>query len=97
MEKGRVAHSPLFLVRFVKISGTFVACVATVAPKKIAKTAVQRNRIRRKLYEAVRSFRGDIQPGMHILVFAKPALLVVSQKDITADLKALFVKASIMR
>ena len=96
MEKGKIFHSSLFLARI--LVGQSEIRVAAVAPQKIAKTAVERSKIRRKIYEGVRSLRADILPNEHILIFAKTASVASSsQTNIKNDLKILFVKAGIMR
>ena len=95
MKDGRVSHSSLFLLRAK--SGTADTRVSTTVPTKIAKTAVQRNLFRRKLYEAVRLLVSDIIPHTHIAIIAKPHLFQVSQKDIEIEMKEVFVKAKLLR
>ena len=95
MEKGRVFHSSLFLIRVV--SGMPDTRIAAVAPQKVSKTAVVRNRIRRKTYEAVRNIKPSIIQGVHVAVFAKPSILNTKQVVIASDIKDLFVKAGLLR
>jgi ribonuclease P protein component len=95
MEKGRVAHSSLFLVR--ALVGQKDTRVAAVASKKIAKTAVGRNSIRRKIYTAVRPIKDVLVTGVHIALFAKAGILQASNDEITNDLKNLFVKVALLR
>lgn len=95
IEKGRVAHSSLFLMRFVKDqAGTRIAAAA---PKKTAKTAVLRNKIKRQTYEAVGTLVENIVPGVHLVLLAKPTIITAKQTDIVGDLKTLFVKAGLLR
>lgn len=95
MEKGRVAHSSLFLMRY--IGGQKDSRVAAVAPKKIIKTAVERNTIRRKIYEAAKDIKSKIKNDVHIALFAKNGIETKQIKDIENDLESLFVKAGILR
>ena len=96
MEKGKIFHSPLFLARI--LAGQLETKIAAIAPQKIVKMAVQRRKIRRKIYEGVRSLHADILPNEHILIFAKTVNVASSsQAEIKNDLKTLFVKAGIMR
>lgn len=95
MEKGRVAHSSLFLVR--ALVGQKDIRVAAIASKKIAKTAVERNAIRRKIYAAVRPTKDRFVPGAHIALFAKTGVLRSPSQEIATDLKNLFVKAALLR
>ncbi|MEN9912667.1 MAG: Ribonuclease [Candidatus Parcubacteria bacterium] len=71
--------------------------VAAVTPQKVSKTATMRNKIRRKAYEAVRTIKASIKPGVHAAVFAKQTVLNAKQVDIAADIKDLFVKAGLLR
>jgi ribonuclease P protein component len=94
MEKGRVSHSSLFLIRAV--SGRDDTRVAAVAPQKVFKTAVVRNRVRRRMYEAIRLIEMNIKPGTQVIVFAKVAASGKKPIELGADMKALFVKAGIL-
>lgn len=94
MEKGRVAHSPLFLVRIARDQSD--TRIAAVGPVKFLKTAVSRNRVRRKIYEAVRIFKGGMIHGVHVIIIAKPTILQSTQAEISADIKDLFVKSKLL-
>ncbi len=121
MEKGKIYHSPLFLMRVLehgkqeaeskekevrsKESGGIK--IAAVAPKKIAPTAVLRNRIRRRMYEAVQAIvstsvppaaqptASSMIPGTHAIIFAKTTAITAEFEGMAADLKTLFSKARI--
>ncbi|MFA6143013.1 MAG: ribonuclease P protein component [Candidatus Omnitrophota bacterium] len=99
MEKGRVFHSTLFLIRVLK-TGSGIK-VAAVAPQKAAKKAVDRNKMRRKIYEAVvpplSKYDGKSATGYHVIVFAKPAAAAAEFKDIVSDINTVFVKAGILK
>ena len=99
MEKGRIAHSPLFLLYTLKNQPD--TRISAVTPKKVAKTAVGRNSIRRKIYESARTLGGkngeNFVPGIHAIVFAKPAMLKTVKTEIVTDLKNIFVKVGILR
>ncbi|MDQ2933285.1 MAG: ribonuclease P protein component [bacterium] len=95
LEKGRVSHSSLFLIRILR--GQSDLRVAAVTPKKVSKTAVGRNYMRRKIYESVRPMLSSMAKNTHILIFAKPAAVDVKQKDLVEDLKSLFVKGGLLR
>ncbi|MEA2715043.1 MAG: Ribonuclease, partial [Candidatus Parcubacteria bacterium] len=56
MEKGRIAHSSLFVARTLRAEAVDSgARLSAVAPQRVAPTAVARNKMRRKMYEAVHS------------------------------------------
>ena len=97
MEKGRVTHSPLFIIRAI-VTGEDVH-IAAVAPKKVAPTAVLRNSIKRHIYEAVQPLIASVTTsagqGIHIIIFAKTEAVKADFKAIGADIKNLFMKAKI--
>lgn len=95
MEKGKIIHSSLFLARI--LGGQKDTRIAAVTPKKIMKTAVARNKVRRKIYEAVKEFKLEIVSGVHILVFAKSTAIKSTQTEIVTDMRTLFVKAGLLR
>lgn len=103
MEKGRIATSPLFVVRILQSNNQafqrdnpgVLSKISAVAPKKVAGTAVLRNKVRRQIYEAVRPLRNILIPGVSIIIFAKNETLKADLESMTTDLKQLFVKAKI--
>ncbi len=96
MEKGRVAHSPLFLLRYVSNTGV-QSRFAAIVPVKVVKTAVGRNTLKRKTYEAVQKVYSRIAPGYKIALLAKSPAITASVTTIEADLKDLFVKAKLFQ
>lgn len=95
MEKGRVIHSPLFLMRVMRSEGS--TKFAAVAPKKIAKTAVDRNKLRRIIYNAIKTSYPRLVPSHHIGLFAKATAVGASFEVIAKDVHDLFVKAGILK
>lgn len=95
MEKGKVVHTPFFWSRFVKQEGELK--IAVICPQKIAKTAVKRNLIRRKVYSAIGLFINKMELGYHIIVCVKESILKSSPIDIDNQTKAIFVKSGIMK
>ena len=94
MQKGRVFHSSLFLLRVT--TGNQDTRISAVAPLKIAKKAVVRNRIRRKIYTAVRPLAAKISDGAYGAIFAKKNVGPIDMEAITVDLLELFTKARLL-
>ena len=95
IEKGRAVHSPLFLLRVLRNgSGTHISAIA---PKKVAKTAVSRNKIRRRIYSALKSLYPSLAGGTQAIVSAKTASTKESIAALTDELKGLFVKAGVLK
>lgn len=74
-----------------------ISCFSAVAPKKVAKTAVLRNKIRRKTYSAIRPLYNKLPKGTQAIFFAKVTFLKATQKEIENDIQAFFVKAGLIR
>ncbi len=66
--RGHIVRGPLFAVKYAenKKRGTYRAAV--VVSKKISKSAVVRNRIRRRIYEAIRLFEGQYNAPYDIVI-----------------------------
>jgi len=85
MEKGNVVYGSFFILRYLKQK---LGEYAFVAPKKIAKTAVKRNELRRKGYNILRLY--DLKPFAGIFFYKKEALNATNidiKKDIEIILK----------
>lgn len=95
MEKGKVVHSPFFWSRFIKQDGELK--IAVICPQKIAKTAVKKNLIRRKVYSAIDLFINNLELGYHVIVCVKEPILKASPIEICNQAKAIFVKSGIMK
>lgn len=90
---GKVVHSTLFSVRFLSGSGKKFAAIT---PKKIIKTAVDRNFVRRKIYEALAPVVKAIKSDVHIAIFSKltrKEIKETSLETISAELRNIFKKA----
>lgn len=67
---GRFVRSTTFSLKYLLLGGNFTPRVAFVAPKKVAKTAVLRNKMRRQGYSAIRPFIPSLPKGfMGIFTF----------------------------
>lgn len=88
MKDGYVIHSPIFLFRFLKDplnKGAF----AFVAPKSVAKTAVLRNKLRRRGYALLR--REGLKPISGIF-FYKKGTATSSIIEVKASIKEILNK-----
>ena len=95
IEKGRIFHSPFFIVRVVKSQG--LSRFSVSAPKKVAKTAVERNKIRRRVYSALRHVYPKVQSGFHGIFIAKSAVVKSSFTELSSDISSLFVKIGLLK
>lgn len=97
MEKGRAYHSSLFHMRLIFDGSTKKSRLSVVAPQKIAKKAVERNRIRRQIYILAKPFISGFKLGSQAIVFAKIGAKTAKKEEMTVDLKDLFVKADLIK
>lgn len=89
-KNGKRIHSPV--VQLIYTPTDEFHCSAVVG-KKIYKKAVDRNRLRRRMYAvAYKSFKNVVKNGSFILV-AKPALREVPKSDFSDDITTVLKKA----
>jgi ribonuclease P protein component len=72
-QHGQTVRGPLCSIRFVQNDRRKTYRLSVVVSKKVSKSAVKRNRIRRRLYEAVRQHHDEITKPYDIVmtVFAE--------------------------
>lgn len=90
--KGRSYHSPDFSIR-VFVSGSEKARFSVSVPKKVVKTAVGRNLIKRKVYSVIRGVLGGAAPGVRATISVKRDLSKESLENIKKDIVFLLKKA----
>lgn len=95
MDKGKIFHSSLFNIKLLKIEGKSLFSVAV--PKKIAKNAVDRNRIRRQVYSALSSFDKKISSGFYGVLIIKALIIKSTFDEILSGLESLFVKTGLLK
>jgi ribonuclease P protein component len=95
LKKGRVVHNPLFWLRILKTEGN--TKVSVISPQKVAKSAVKRNEIRRKIYNIVRNYI-DLLPNEHRLILCpKETTNKAEDKQILDSVKDIFVKGGLLK
>ena len=92
---GKTLYSELFIVKFIKDKSLLRFAVSV--PKKIAETAVLRNKIRRRIYSAISSFEELSMVNMKILFIAKSKIINMNIRDIKSDIKEIFVKLGLLK
>ena len=99
MKNGKVTHSPFFMIRFLGVdhNKTKKTKISAVASQKFAKTAYKRNKIRRQIYESVKSFYQSIKPNLYIIIFSKSPVTGLKFDNISKNLNAVFVKSKLLK
>lgn len=94
--RGRREHSTNFSLRLTENKRRTDSRFAVVISKKIHKSAVGRNRVRRRLYEIIRH-QLDVLTGVHDVVITVRSAEVINlpHADIESELKQLFKQAGL--
>ncbi|MEN9231616.1 MAG: ribonuclease P protein component [Thermostichus sp. DG02_5_bins_236] len=69
--------------------------VGLVISKKVSKSAVRRNRLRRQLREILRSLCPNLKPGYRLLLIPKASVLSCSWEQLQAEVQRLLRKADL--
>jgi ribonuclease P protein component len=94
VKTGREVYSPFFTIKYVPASNFKFS---PTAPKKIFKTAVARNRTRRRIYAVVRKIicKKNIKSNMIVLIVKKDIKDIDSSR-LTIFIRELFVQAHLI-
>ena len=97
-KNGKAVRSQLFTIKFVANEHRAHSRVAIVISKKVIKSAVGRNRVRRRLYEYLRTNTERLNDTYDIVVICTSAeLRTLPYEEISSQLEQLFVKASLYK
>lgn len=95
---GKAVRSQLFTVKYVTNSHRTHPRFSVVVSKKVIKSAVGRNRIRRRLYEYLRVNTENLNGTYDIVVICTSAeLRTLPYEQISEQLTQLFEKASLYK
>lgn len=95
---GKAVRSPLFTVKYVLNTHRAYPRFSVVVSKKVIKSAVGRNRIRRRLYEYLRENIKTIEENYDIVVICTSSeLRTLPYSEISDQLTQLFKKASLYK
>jgi ribonuclease P protein component len=95
MDKGKLFHSPYFSVKFLKMPG--ISRFSVAISKKVAKNAVDRNKLRRRIYSALRSLDAQIPTGFHGVFMAKAPVIKSTLPTLIKEAESIFVKSGIIK
>jgi ribonuclease P protein component len=95
--QGRVSRGPTFAVKAADNPRRKAYRVAVVVSRKVNKSAVVRNRIRRRLYEISRELGQNIsQPYDIVITVFHDTVLETPHKELTAQLKRQFKELKLL-
>ncbi len=91
-------HSRLFTVKVSKHPFRKSSRLAVVVSKKVHKSAVGRNRIRRRVYELLRHHVADfIEPRDVVVIVVSGETLHVAHEELASSLESLLKKAGLLK
>jgi ribonuclease P protein component len=91
---GTTKSHPLLIVRFLRTDlGRTRIGMAT--GRKLG-TAVVRNRVRRRLREALRVMAPSFQPGWDVLIIARPAIVEADHDALVGALRRTLVRGGVL-
>lgn len=88
-------YSNSFVLRFTKTKKEN-NCFAIVVSTKISKKAVQRNKIRRRVYEIIRLNLEQIKKSYNLVFFVKKGVLELEYQEIEKEILYLLNKARLV-
>ncbi len=91
--KGQSFHSPFLILReiFSHKNSSFAVSVS----KKVAKLAVDRNKIKRQVYSSIKKL--NIKSGHKIIIIMKAGAQKLPFKDLALELEKIFVKSGLLQ
>jgi ribonuclease P protein component len=94
MERGRIRSHPLLATRVLRTDlGTTRLGLST---SRALGSAVVRNRVRRRLREAIRGMASDLRPGWDVLVIARPGLVTADHRSMVEALTRLLRRGGVL-
>lgn len=98
LRKGSVVRSKAISLKYYKNKNPNNQRIAVVVSKKISKIAPKRNRIRRRIYEAMRRKLQSIQPGFDlVLTVFDDSFLTISNDELDDRLQFLLKQANLIK
>lgn len=95
---GQIARGRSFTIKYVQNPRRVHPRFAVVVSKKIYKSAVKRNRIRRRIYEILRGEHERVRQSTDIvLTVIDPTILTTEYKELQEQLISLLEKNSLLR
>lgn len=94
LKKGKVVHSSFFWLKFIYTKNKRIS---VITPQKIIKSAVMRNNIRRKVYNAVKLFINEVKQDLHVVICVKEPVIKAETIQIQEKTKEIFNIAKLLK
>jgi ribonuclease P protein component len=94
IKEGASYHSPSFLLKVLK-NPLKITLFAVIVSKKVAKTAVSRNKNKRRVREIFKKHSNSIPQGFFYIIMLKKDLNKTLFKDIESEVRELFAQVKL--
>lgn len=95
-KNGKLVQGSHFGLLFIREEARTISKVAFIVSRKVAKTATDRNKVKRQLREAVRELLPNLKPGYCVLILAKKPAASASPKQLKLSTKDVFREVGIL-
>ncbi|MFZ2038900.1 MAG: ribonuclease P protein component [Minisyncoccia bacterium] len=96
LKKGKNCPSPSLLTKILPISESKDSKFLVIISKKVAKKAVDRNHIKRLVYEAVQFYLKNIKPGFLILFTPQKDSVKTNLEGFKTEIKEVLIKNNLL-
>jgi ribonuclease P protein component len=94
MERGRTRSDPLLATRVLRTD--LGATRLGLATSRALGSSVVRNRLRRRLREAMRMLASELRPGWDVLIIARPGLVQADHRTLVEALTRLLRRSGVL-
>ena len=95
-EKGRLVQSKSFGLLLLKRDDLEASRIGFIVSTRISKKAVERNRLKRSLRDAMRVFVSSLKPGYDLAFLAKKSILDKDRKTIEEEVRIGLTEADLL-
>ncbi len=95
IEKGQSFHGPFLIIR-AKKSDTKSRFAVSI-PKKVAKTAVLRNKLKRRVFSIIKELELSLLPNFEVILIAKNGIDKLDFVELKSEITKIFVKIGILK
>lgn len=95
IEKGQSFHGPFLIVRAKSVDSPSKFAVSV--PKKVAKTAVLRNKIKRRVFDCLKEIIPNIKKNGNFIFIAKTGIEKLKYIQIKEEINKIFVKMDVLK
>lgn len=96
--RGKVVRGKYFVCKYTQNARRAEPRVSVVISKKVVKSAVKRNRMRRRLYEVIRHELPNVNPQTDLVyIVVSPELLTITSSELVAAVRRTLESANLYK